>query len=165
MYDQRGSRSGGDRSRPGAVITLFLIPLLVSLIAGAVYMDELPLWWKKVVGDEFVEGCQPYVVYAQNRWDPRGTAVRMAPTVMSEKIFSFDYNEVITVDGWVHATVAYPTNPEPWNSDIWFHLAHRQGWVSFAGVRAVPTPYDPTGHDPEGGQPAATPSHCEGTYP
>lgn len=116
--------------------------------------------------DDFVGGCDAFGVYAQNRWAPVGAAVREEPDVLSAKLSpSFAPNEVIAVDGWVSTgEPVYPTNPEPWNSDIWYHLANRDGWVSFAGVRAAPTEPDQTLRSPDGGQPAPTTPECEGTY-
>jgi hypothetical protein len=64
------------------------------------------------------------------------------------------------VNGYVHGDVAWPLNSAPWNSDIWFHVADG-GWVSFAGVRAVPTTYDPTGHE-DGGLAVKALPECQG---
>ena len=115
--------------------------------------------------DHFSGGCEKFAVYAQNRWAPYGTAVRTQPDVLAPKEDkSFAPNEVIAVDGWVHTSQpAYPTNTPPWNSDVWFHVANFDGWVSFAGVRAEPTAQDPTGRA-DGGPAAPTTQDCEGTY-
>ena len=117
-------------------------------------------------GNGFRGGCEKFRVYAQNRWEPLGTAVREEPDVLSSKIEpSFAPNEVIAVDGWIETGEAvYPTNTPPWNSDIWFHLANSEGWVSFAGVRGTPTSPDPGGMSGEGGEPAPTTPECKGSY-
>jgi hypothetical protein len=109
----------------------------------------------------FSGGCAPFQVYAQNRWLPVGAAVRAAPSALSVQVGSYPPNMVIAVNGWVEGRVAYPTNVPPFNSDIWFHVADGLGWVSFAGVRAVPTSFDPTAVA-NGGPPAAAPAQCEG---
>lgn len=108
-------------------------------------------------------GCEAFRVYAQNRWDPLGTAVREEPNVLASKLDpSFAPNEVIAVDGWLDTgEPVYPTNPAPWNSGIWFRLANREGWISFAGVRGEPTTPDPTGLSDDGGLPALPPKDCE----
>lgn len=117
-------------------------------------------------GESFTGGCDVFRVYAQNRYAPLGAAVRAEPDVLSEKLEpSFAGNEVIAVDGWVETgEPAYPTNPAPWNSDVWFHLANRRGWVNFAAVRAEPTTPDPTGLARDGGAPASTAPDCRGEY-
>lgn len=107
-------------------------------------------------------GCAPFAVYAQNRWRPIGTAIRAAPNAGSEQLGSFPANMIMHVNGWVHGRPPYPSNTYPWNSDIWFHLADGAGWVSFAGVRALPTVFDPTGLSKDGGPAAATAVSCEG---
>jgi len=150
------------RQPPGWVVTVVLIPVIISVTAGLLFMSDSPLWWKKCFGNGFVGGCSPYVLYAQNRWNPYGASVRAEPRVAAAKISSFGPNEVVVVDGWIHSRVASPTNREPFNNDIWFHLANQPGWVSFAGIRGVPTTQDPTGLDPDGGQPAPAPTICEG---
>jgi len=107
-------------------------------------------------------GCDPYRLYAQNRWLPHGASGRAAPSVTATKVRSFGPNEVVTVDGWVHSEIAYPTNSPPWNSDIWFHLDDGTGWVSFAAVRELPTDQDPTLRDPDGGPTPPAPALCQG---
>jgi hypothetical protein len=162
------------------------VAVVISLVSGVILATGWPWWWPWVSGSNkesspptvattasttqlnagvlrFAGGCTPYQIFAQNRWEPYGTAVRTGPDVRMKQISSFDGNHSIAVDGWVHSAVAYPTNTPPWNSDIWFHLADGSGWVSFAGVRAVPTTHDPTGFAKEGGQPAPTPARCQGS--
>lgn len=112
----------------------------------------------------FVDGCKTFGIYAQNRWTPIGTSVREEPNVLSMKIEpGFAGNEVIAVDGWVHAKAPYPDNSSPWDSDVWFHLANREGWIGFAAVRGAATEPDPTLRA-EGGKLAPTPPECEATY-
>jgi hypothetical protein len=120
--------------------------------------DEAPPGVATLVG-----GCDPFTVFAQNRWTPLGTAVRDVPTPTAKKIKGFSPNELIGVDGWVRTRAPYPSNTPPWTSDVWFHLSHDSGWVSFAGVRADPTSPDPTGHDADGGRSAPTPDECSGS--
>jgi hypothetical protein len=107
-------------------------------------------------------GCEPYQIFAQNRFDPVGTAIRVQPNILSDQNGSFAPNKSISVNAWVHSRSAYPTNPAPWNSDIWFHPADGAGWVAFAGVRAWPTAPDPTDSAEDGGPAAPTPAGCEG---
>ena len=145
----------------------------ISLLVTVVTAGSAPWWWPKahLLYDKLAGhaistldgGCGGYQLYAQNRYDPVGTAIRSAPDPLAAKVGGFAPNEIIAVDGWVHAKVAYPTNPAPWNSDVWFHLSDGRGWVSFAGVRAAPSSYDPTGRSPDGGIPATTPEECRGT--
>lgn len=113
----------------------------------------------EIVG--FSGGCPAFRVYAQNRWRAYGARKLRAPDPLATKVGSFAANEIIAVDGWVHAAIAYPNNRPPWNSDVWYHVADGSGWVSFAGVRALPTDQDPTGRA-DGGVPAPVPSDCEG---
>jgi hypothetical protein len=106
-------------------------------------------------------GCEPFQVFAQNRWDPVGTTIRAEPSVLSTQIGSFPPNMSISVNGWVHGRPAYPTNEAPWNNDVWYHLTDGAGWVSFAGVRATPVAHDPTGLA-DGGPAAAIAPACQG---
>ncbi len=110
----------------------------------------------------FTGGCEPFTVFAQDRWRPRGAAVREAPLPKSPKIAAFSGNALVTVDGWVRTQPPYPHNPEPFDNEYWFHLADDSGWVAFAGVRADSTPFDPTGLDQNGGRPAPLDSECSG---
>lgn len=150
--------------KPSWVTTSIVIPIILAVVFGLVFLSGPPIWWRKLLGDGFSGGCMPYLVYAQNRWDPYGAAVRQSPSVTAPKIGGFAPNEVIMVNGWVHAETVYPANTPPFNSDIWFHLANQQGWVSFAGVRGTLTTQDPTDLAPDGGTPAPTPSTCEGRF-
>lgn len=175
MAVEQEPRSGNRRA-----LELWMIPLVIGLVVGLLLLTDPPLWWKNLFGggeelgtqttgtDQgpsvvgFVGSCEPFRVVAQNRYNPPGARRLIAPDVLAEQVGGFGPNQVLAVDGWVHSTVAYPTNSPPFNSDIWFHLADDSGWVAFAAVRANPTVLDPTGLDPDGGTPAATPSTCEG---
>ena len=148
-----------------------MIGVGVTVLLAAVAATGPP-WWFQLVGRQASSGsaptvvgisggCAPFQVFAQDRWAPLGTAIREAPNVLSTQEGSFPGNMSITVNGWVHGRPAYPTNTAPWNSDDWFHLTDGAGWVSFAGVRAYPVAYDPTGLA-GGGPPAATSPACEG---
>jgi hypothetical protein len=148
--------------QPGWKMSLLGIPLVMALLTGAFFMADPPMWWQRFFASGFTGGCGAFVVYAQNRWEPYGAAIRAEPSVRAKQIGSYDPNQVIAVDGWVHAEVAYPTNSAPYNSDVWFHLANEPGWVSFGGVRGTPTTRDPTGLDRNGGQPAPLSVACEG---
>jgi hypothetical protein len=162
LFDARKELKRRDR-RPGrmvrtvvlTVITVVSLVVLGTLLASG---DRPDSEVERISG-----GCSPYVVYAQNRWQPYG-AKRMAAPYRDAKQLSPGVapNELIYVDGWVRSESAQPSNVAPWDSNIWFHLADSSGWVSFAGTRAVPTPPDPTGLDPNGGTPAPTPADCEG---
>jgi hypothetical protein len=115
----------------------------------------------------FSGGCKPFIVYAQNRWDPSGAAVRGEPSPLSAKIGGFAGNEVVAVNGWVDADKApYPNNPAPFNSAVYFHLVPDatglDKYVSFAGVRGEVTQPDPASTD--GGTPAPTAQDCKGSY-
>lgn len=153
--------SEGSRGRRavGWIVTAIVVPVLIGLF----FMADPPMWTKWFAQGFVTDGdCAPYRVYSQNRWAPLGTAIRAEPAAESEQIGKFAGNDSIMVDGWLHGAVAHPTNPEPWNSDVWFHLTDDKGWVSFAGVRGVPTEPDPTLHSPDGGQPAPLLAPCEG---
>lgn len=113
-------------------------------------------------GDGFSGGCDRFVVYAQNRFDPLGAAVREQPTPLAKTLSpGFLGNEVIVVDGWIDSGApAYPSNPAPWNSPVWLHVPDRQAYVSFPGVRSNIT--SPT--DTNAGQPVELRPECKGTY-
>jgi hypothetical protein len=138
--------------------------LSAALIAVGVWVwhgrssDDLPRGVAGLVG-----GCERFTVFAQNRWDPRGAAVRAQPYRESNQVGNYDPNQLIPVNGWVRTRPAYPANTAPWNSDVWFHVADNSGWVAFAGVRADPTDYDPTGRATDGGRPAPRDPECSGS--
>jgi hypothetical protein len=162
-----------------------IIGLAISLIAGIVLLTGKPILLQRlqdliepnranhstqapqektgigVLG--FAGGCAPFQVYAQNRWAPYGSVIRTAPMVNAKRVASYVGNYSISVNGWLHASVAYVTNEPPFNNDVWFHLTDGSGWVSFAGVRAVPTSQDPTGLNRDGGKPAPLSPKCQGS--
>ena len=148
------------------------VGIVLSILLTVAAASSAPWWWKYMpwvsappaaaspaVG--MSGGCEPFQVFAQNRWDPVGTAIRAAPNVLSVQVGSFPPNMSISVNGWVHGRPAYVTNTAPWNNDVWYHLTDGAGWVSFAGVRATPVAHDPTGLA-DGGPPAALAPDCEG---
>jgi hypothetical protein len=150
-------------------IGAFVIALAVAVLTAT----AAPWWWPAIFGASaddnnpvgvvgFSGGCEAFRVVAQNRWEPYGARKLASPNPVAEKVGSFAPNEVIAVNGWVHSNVAYPTNPPPWNSNVWFHVADGTGWVAFAAVRELPTTPDPTGTSDDGGPPAPTPEHCRG---
>ena len=144
-----------------------LLVLLIGFAALAVVLigpDRVKSWASPPSSDvtAMTGGCAPFQVFAQNRWQPYGARQLAGPNLQSRVIGPVAPNKTIYVNGWVHGPVAYPLNSPPWNSDIYFHLADNTGWVTFAGVRAVPTDEDPTGHSPDGGLPAAALAACEG---
>jgi hypothetical protein len=105
-------------------------------------------------------GCANFRIYAQNRWAPLGATIRSAPTASAKPLGTVAPNYQLFTNGYIHTEVAYPLNPPPWNNDVWFHVADG-GWVSFAGVRAVPTTPDPTGLA-DGGTPVPLVEGCLG---
>lgn len=161
----------GTTGKHRGLIVAIVVSAGSSLVVGILLLTGVP-WPAKLLGFHrnsappgavvgFSGGCATYQIFAQNRWDPVGTAVRAQPNVLSAQEGSFPANMSIAVNGWVHGAPAYPTNAAPWNSDIWFHLADGAGWVSYPGVRAYPVSFDPTGQA-EGGPAAPTPSQCQG---
>ncbi|MGZ6583151.1 MAG: hypothetical protein ACXVHX_02230 [Solirubrobacteraceae bacterium] len=145
----------------------------MSLFLAVAAASSAPWWWQYMPWERHEAlpagviglsgGCDGFQVFAQNRFDPVGATERAAPNITSKRVDKFSPNYSITVDGWVHSRPAYPTNPAPWNSDVWFHVADDSGWVDFAAVRAVPTGPDPTDRAADGGKPAATSLRCEGS--
>ncbi len=145
-----------------------IIGAVITLVIGIVLATGFPWWFKyfesnsnnsAIVG--FTGGCPSFIVYSENRWSPVGTEIRAAPNVLSSGEGSFAPNSKIQVNGWVISRPAYPTNVAPFNSGVWYHLSDGGGWVSFPGVRAAPTTFDPTGQA-SGGPPAPTPPQCKG---
>lgn len=143
----RAISTADDRLLAASVVGACLVGIVVS---AAVFAGPVSI----------VGGCQPFKIYAQNRWNPLGTAIREAPYPDAKQIGGFAPNQILFVNGWVRTRTGVETNTPPWNSDQWFHLADDTGWVSFAGVRADPTPFDPTGLDPDGGRPVPTAPEC-----
>lgn len=143
---------GTTRSR--AILAVVVVVLLAVAAADVVTLRRgAPRGVAELIG-----GCAPYRVFAQNRWEPFGAALRAQPMIEANQLGGYSPNQSIPVDGWVRTRAAYPSNPAPWNSDVWFHLADDSGWVSYAGVRADPS--RPTGSDD--GRPAPTPPECSG---
>jgi len=121
--------------------------------------------------------CEIFVVYAQNLHDPNGTAARTAPLPDNEYKLAQGYPGVdkkgnpvpIIVDGWVDSGVpAYPTNPPPFNSSAYFHVDrdsredHQDVYVSFPGVRGMPTYSGMT--TPDSNTAAPLDPDCKGVY-
>ena len=107
------------------------------------------------------DGCDRFAVYAQGRWDPMGAAIRTEPARAAPRVRGVQPNVLISVDGWVRSDAPYPTNPDPWNENVWFRLTDRTGWVSFAGVRASPSHEGQTDGPAGGGQPVELIPACE----
>lgn len=112
----------------------------------------------------FSGGCAKFRVYAQNRWDPLGAGIWPIPNVLSKQLGAYNGDDIIAVNGWFHyGQIVYPHNEAPYDSNIWYHLADRSGYVDYAGVRGEPTAPDVSGLG-YGGVPAPLPRNCEGTY-
>ena len=109
------------------------------------------------------EKCAPFEVYAQNRWEPIGAAVREEPDIDSERVSAFNGNGKIIVKGWLDPKEdVYPYNSDPWNSTVWFELANEAGYVAFAAVRAETSKIDETGgYSDYGGEPVELLANCE----
>ncbi|MDX6287661.1 MAG: hypothetical protein QOG53_3146 [Frankiales bacterium] len=144
----------------------------IGLVIAVITASSAPWWWRyvwpenrdlttttKVVG--FTGGCKAFRVYAQNRWEPYGTRRLVGPDPLARQVGGYAANQLIAVNGWVHGDIAYPYNSPPYNSDVWFHVADGSGWVSFAGVRELPTEPDLTRRG-YGGPPAPTLTACQG---
>ena len=156
---EQGSK-GGER----------IFNVMVSIVVGVLLMGSAPFWWHpmlKAVGQEpdvpgIDGGCgDGYTIFAQNKWSPAGAAIRATPDVGAKKVGSLGGNEPLVVDGWIAGSVPYPNNPAPYDSNIWFHMRNGAGFVSFAGVRAQPTVFDPTSRDMSGQTTAPTPPACK----
>jgi hypothetical protein len=112
--------------------------------------------------NEIVGGCEPFAVFAQNRWAALGAVRRAEPIATATEIGQYAGNEIISVNGWIRARAPYPTNTSPWNSDVWFHVTDG-GWVAFAAVRADPTFEDKTLLSNDGGRPVPLDLNCSAT--
>jgi hypothetical protein len=146
---------------------------VISVVLTIVAAGSAPWWWRYMPWVHSSDqpppavagmsgGCAPFEAIAQNRYPPYGAAIRTQPNALSTKVGSYTGNAVISVNGWVYGTADYPTNPPPWNSNIWFHLTDGAGWVAYPAVRAYPMTPDPDGLNPDGGPPVATSKSCEG---
>ena len=140
------------------------LPVILPIVIAVGTMGA-PWWWPLLTSDKTIaasataRGCAPFQVFSQNQWPPYGAMTRTRPSVAAPPISALAPNEPIAVDGWIDAAAPYRANPRPFNSNVWFRLANRQGWVSFAAVRAIPTAHDP---DPShGGEAAPTPARCQ----
>lgn len=134
--------------------------VFASLVAA--FLIAVPGFFKEPTRT-IVGGCERFNIYAQNQFDPRGTLIWETPSPSANNHRGFAANQLIAVDGWVRTRTPYPSNQTPWDSDVWFHLANGAGWVSFAGVRAVPTEPAPNGNFAPGTSPPPTDSRCSGT--
>lgn len=118
----------------------------------------------------FVGGCKPFTVFAQNQWDDPGVGARLSaePYPKRTRIGGFGPNVQFDVDGWVRTVAPYPTNPEPFNSDVWFHVPNPDGWVAYAAVRSGETELATTGQADEDSKNddlgVALDPECEGEY-
>jgi len=148
--------------RAGRLSLLALFLVMVVLAAGAVVWALRDGPAKASNGSvRIAGGCEPFMLYGQNRWSPFGAKIMDAPRRTARQIGSVAPNKILYADGWVRTEPAIPLNPPPWDSDVWFHLIHDEGWVSFPGVRAVPTTPDPEqGYGEDGGEPAPVLDGC-----
>lgn len=138
-----------------AIVTGLVVAAIVAIVTGT---------WSSRSHRDFVGGCEPFNLHAQNEFDPVGTLIWEKPLPTAKNYRGFSPNQLITVDGWVRTRSPYPTNSTPWDSDVWFHLANNGGWVSFAGVRALPTSPGPKGNFDTGSSPAPIDTRCAGTF-
>lgn len=144
-------------------ISWMTLVLVLSASTAAVIMglregsDRAPNGSVRISG-----GCAPFLIYGQNRWAPLGAKILDAPQRDARQIGTVGPNKIVYADGWVRTESGIPLDSPPWNSDIWFHLTHDQGWVDFGGVRALPTTPDPTnGLSRDGGQPVPALKQCQ----
>lgn len=97
----------------------------------------------QTVGD-----CEPFVVYAQNRFLPPGAIGRSEPDINSDQVASFSFNQQLTAIGYVEGQEpAYPDNPESIDGSHWLivRTMGRLAYVNDAAVREKKTEQDPTG--------------------
>ncbi len=155
---RRETRRSGDRA--------FAIGL--AIVVALLTASSAPWWWNawnEEASDDFVGGCEPFNLFAQNQFDPPGAKIWVAPSPTAQSRTGFAPNEIVTVDGWVRAKSPYATtNPPPWNADVWFHLADGSGWLTFAGVRSAPTDPSAEGNFGEGSDQASLDESCLGSY-
>jgi hypothetical protein len=139
----------------------------LAIVMAVLTATTAPWWWDYLFArdrDGLVGGCEPFNLYAQNQFDPLGAKIWAEPSPTADSSHGFAPNELLTVDGWVRTRSPYPSNPAPWDSDAWFHLANGAGWVSYAGVRADPTDPSTAGNFGEGSSPAPLDPVCAGSY-
>lgn len=147
-----------DRGLPTVVAALALVAAIVLGFATHRHGEGPP---PGVLG--FVGGCQRFSVFAENRWLPVGAVVRAAPSRSARQVGFYAANSLIPIDGWVRTQAALPSNKPPFDSDVWFHQADNEGWVSYAAVRADPTTTDTTGFSSDGGRPVPADPSCSGS--
>lgn len=151
----------GGRSWRLSLLALLLVIVVVSTGTVVAALRDGPARAEngsvRIVG-----GCEPFMLYGQNRWSPFGAKIMDVPRRTATQIGSVAPNKIIYADGWVRTEPAIPLNSPPWDSDVWFHLIHDEGWVSFPGVRAVATAPDPEhGYGEDGGEPAPVLNECK----
>ena len=144
--------------RPAALSAAVFAGLLVVAVVALVGHIIAGRSQSSIVGH-----CQPFNVYAQNQFEPYGALIWERPSPTARNYRGFAANQLVTVDGWVRTRSPYLSNAPPWDSDVWYHLANGGGWVSFAGVRAVPTTPGPRGNFDPGSSPAPVDNRCAGT--
>lgn len=105
-----------------------------------------------VVADDTEAGCQPFTVFAQNRFPGPdgafGASGRVYPDPSAEKVASFAANERLTAVGYIESdAAAYPDNPEVIDGDHWILVRTDEDsvWVNDAAIRAGITEPDSTG--------------------
>ncbi len=94
------------------------------------------------------QGCEPFVIYAQNRFQPAGAAGRVEPSIDAAQTASFAANQELTAIGYIKAeTPAYPHNDPGIQGYLWYLVQSNAGlvYVNDAAVRAATTEQDPTG--------------------
>lgn len=111
--------------------------------------------------DENDSDCEPFAVYSQGRWTPYGATIREGPSIAATRVTAITPNVAIPVNGWTITDAAYPENPEPWNSPVWFRLTDGSGWVSFPGVRSRTSEPGGTDGPAGGGWPVDLTPECE----
>lgn len=90
--------------------------------------------------------CEPFTIYAQNKFPPPGALGRAYASKDSEVVVSFGKNEKLTTIGYVEVEEpVYPDNPEAIDGDHWFLVTTPTGnvYVNDAAVRAEITEQDP----------------------
>lgn len=140
--------------------TVALVVLVAALYAGYVARGPITDHVADLPSLSIGGGCEPFALYAQSEFEPRGARLWAAPSPTAESRGSVPPNGLITVDGWVRARSPYPSNTPPWDSDVWFHLADDSAWVTFAGVRSDPTAPNANGSAEEGSSVPPTDPEC-----
>ena len=141
-----------------------LAGVVASLIAAGLILILTHAFSSDPKERTFVGGCPRFDLYAQNQFDAYGTLIWTAPSPTADNYPGLSANQIVVVDGWVKTRTPYPGNQTPFDSPVWYHLANGAGWVTFAGVRAVPTSPGPLGDHEPGSDPAPVDSSCAGVY-